>query len=85
MQRAPAYWIRPELFLVVQGHELYPFKCTWWAFEHGPRRFIAQGLVMMELKVVLAYMVKERGKLVVTVGPLKLEEGSLDFGDMNIT
>jgi len=40
---------------------------------------------MMELKVVLAYMVKERGKLVVTVGPLKLEEGSLDFGDMNIT
>lgn len=64
MQRASKYWTRPneflpERWLVDPGHELYPVKGAWRPFENGPRNCIAQGLVMMELKVVLAHMVRE--------------------------
>jgi cytochrome P450 len=63
MQRAPRYWPRaseflPERFLVEPGHELYPVKGSWRAFEYGPRNCIAQGLVMTEMRVVLAHIVR---------------------------
>ncbi|CAG8949870.1 hypothetical protein HYFRA_00004198 [Hymenoscyphus fraxineus] len=64
MQTAPKYWVRPleflpERWLVEPGHELYPLKGAWRPFEQGPRNCIAQGLVMIELKVVLAHLVRE--------------------------
>ncbi|KAF5869938.1 putative afln vera monooxygenase protein [Botrytis fragariae] len=64
MHRAPRYWVRPEEFLperwlVDPGHELYPVKGAWRPFEYGPRNCIAQGLVMTELRVLLACTVRE--------------------------
>ena len=63
MHRAPAYWIRPDEFLpkrwlVEPGHELYPMKGAYRAFEIGPRNCFAQGYAMMELRVVLACVVR---------------------------
>jgi cytochrome P450 len=64
MHRAPQYWKRPDEFLperwlVEPGHELYPMKGAWRAFEHGPRNCIAQSLSMTELRIVLACIVRE--------------------------
>lgn len=63
LQRSPAYWSQPEAFLpqrwlVKPGHELYPIKGAYRAFEIGPRNCVAQGFVMIELKVVLACLVR---------------------------
>ena len=59
LQRSAKYWPKPddfipERFLVEPGHELYPPKNGWRPFEKGPRNCMAEGLVMLELKVVLA-------------------------------
>lgn len=64
MHRSPEYWPRPDEFiperwLVEPGHELYPTKGAWRSFEHGPRNCIAQGLVMIELSVVLAMVARQ--------------------------
>ena len=64
MHRAQKYWKRPEEFLperwlVEPGHELYPMKGAWRAFEYGPRNCIAQNLVMTELCVVLACLIRQ--------------------------
>jgi cytochrome P450 len=64
IHHSPKYWVRPEEFLperwlVDPGYDLYPLKGAWRAFEHGGRNCIAQGLVMMELRVVLAIIVSE--------------------------
>jgi cytochrome P450 len=64
MQRSPKYWKRadeflPERWLVEPGHELYPMKGAWRPFEHGPRNCIAQSLVMTELRIILACVVRE--------------------------
>jgi cytochrome P450 len=64
MHRAPKYWKRPDEFLperwlVEPGHELYPMKGAWRPFEHGPRNCIAQSLVMTELRVILACIVRQ--------------------------
>ncbi|KAK3173548.1 hypothetical protein OEA41_006878 [Lepraria neglecta] len=64
MHRSPKYWVRPDEFLpehwlVDPGHKLYPMKGAWRSFEHGPRNCIAQGLVMTELRVVLAMVVRQ--------------------------
>jgi len=64
MQRSPKYWKRadeflPERWLVEPGHELYPMKGAWRPFEHGPRNCIAQSLVMTELRIILACIVRE--------------------------
>jgi len=64
MQRSPKYWVRPDEFipdrwLAEPGDELYPLKGAWRPFEHGPRNCIAQGLVMTELRIVLACVVRE--------------------------
>ena len=64
LHRTPKYWKRPEEFLperwlVDPSHDLYPVKDAWRAFEYGPRNCIAHGMVMAELKIILASMVRE--------------------------
>lgn len=64
LHRHPKYWPQPDSFiperwLVDPGHDLYPTQGAWRAFEHGPRNCIAQGIVMMELRTVLALCVRE--------------------------
>lgn len=63
LHRHAKYWphpddFLPERWLVEPGHTLFPNKEAWRAFEHGPRNCIAQGLVMMELKVILAILAR---------------------------
>jgi cytochrome P450 len=63
-QTASKYWPQPEKFLperwlVEPGHKLYPPKGAWRPFEHGPRSCIAQGLVLLELRVVLVNIGRE--------------------------
>ena len=64
MHRSPEYWPRADSFiaerwLVGPGHDLYPQKGAWRAFEHGPRNCIAQDLVMVELSVLLVMVARE--------------------------
>lgn len=64
VHRAPKYWpypddFLPERWLVEPTHELFPPKDAWRPFEYGPRNCIAQGVVMMELKIILACLVRE--------------------------
>jgi len=64
LQRSPVYWNQPDAFLperwlVRPDHELYPAKGAYRAFEIGPRNCVAQGLAMIELKVVLACLVRQ--------------------------
>ena len=64
MQRHPSYWKQPndflpERWLVGPDDPLYPVKGAWRPFEYGPRNCIGQGLVILELKVVLALTVRE--------------------------
>ena len=64
LQRSPVYWNQPDLFLperwlVKPGHDLYPVKGAYRAFEIGPRNCVAQAFVMTELKVVLACVVRQ--------------------------
>lgn len=59
LQRAAKYWPKPdefipERFIVEPGHELRPLDNAWRPFEKGPRNCMAEGLVMTELKIVLA-------------------------------
>ena len=64
LQRSPVYWGKPDAFiperwLVDVDHELYPaHKGAYRAFEIGPRNCVAQNFVMVELKVVLAIVVR---------------------------
>lgn len=64
LQRNPLYWKRsneflPERWLVGPEDELYPVKGAWRPFEFGARNCIGQGLVMLELKVVLALVIRD--------------------------
>jgi cytochrome P450 len=64
IQRDPKYWKNPTEFIperwtVGPEDPLYPVKGAWRPFEHGPRNCIGQGLVMMELKIILALTVRE--------------------------
>jgi cytochrome P450 len=64
MHRASKYWVCPDEFiperwLVGPEDELYPMKGAWRPFENGPRNCIGQGLVMMELRIVLSLTVRE--------------------------
>lgn len=64
LHRSPKYWKRPDDFvperwLVGPTDELFPAKDAWRAFEYGPRNCIAQGIVMTELKIILACIVRE--------------------------
>lgn len=62
-QRWGAVWPRageflPERFLVGPGHELAPPKHAWRLFGLGPRNCIAMDLAMVEIKLVLALVVR---------------------------
>ncbi len=65
MQRKSEYWVRPtdflpERWLVGPEDPLYPnVKGAWRPFEYGPRNCIAQFLVMLEIKMVLAMTIRE--------------------------
>ena len=64
IQRDPKYWkdptsFIPERWLAGPEDRLYPVKGAWRPFEHGPRNCIGHGLVMMELKIILALTVRE--------------------------
>jgi len=63
MHRNARYWRRceeflPERWLVGPEDELHPVPGAWRPFELGPRNCIAQGLVLVELRVVLACLVR---------------------------
>lgn len=64
IQRSPKYWKEPdsfifELWLVGPENPLYPVKGACRPFEFGSRRCIGQTLVMMNLRTVLAMIVRE--------------------------
>ena len=64
IHRSPLYWPRPteflpERWLVGSDDPLYPSKGAWRPFEMGPRNCIGQGLVMIDIKVVLVMTVRE--------------------------
>ncbi|KAB8298217.1 hypothetical protein EYC80_001956 [Monilinia laxa] len=65
IQHDPKYWHRareflPERWLAQQGDEIYcDVKGAWRPFEVGPRNCIGQALVMLELKIILAMVVRE--------------------------
>ncbi|KAJ8060141.1 hypothetical protein OCU04_010491 [Sclerotinia nivalis] len=65
IQHDAKYWVRPKEFLPERwlaqpGDELYcDIKGAWRPFELGPRNCIGQALVMMELKIILAMVVRE--------------------------
>lgn len=63
LQRAPEYWPEPEIFiperwLVKEGDPLFPIKGTWRPFEFGPRHCIGIELAMIEMKVIMALMLR---------------------------
>lgn len=63
MHRSGKYWTQPDDFLperwmVSQDHELHPRPGAWRPFELGPRNCIAQALVLVELRVILACLVR---------------------------
>jgi cytochrome P450 len=63
MHRSLKYWMQPDDFLperwlVGPEHELYPRPGAWRPFELGPRNCIGQALVLVELRVVLACLVR---------------------------
>jgi cytochrome P450 len=65
LHRHPSYWPEPHSFipdrwLVESSHPLYPTsKWAWRPFEHGSRNCPGQTLVMLDIKVTLAMVVRE--------------------------
>ncbi|RAL58686.1 hypothetical protein DID88_002992 [Monilinia fructigena] len=65
IQHDPKSWPRareflPERWLAKQGDEIYcDVKGAWRPFEVGPRNCIGQALVTLELKIILAIVVRE--------------------------
>lgn len=64
MHRSAKYWPRvdeflPERWMVPAGHELHPQPGAWRPFELGPRNCVGQALALIELRVVLACLVRD--------------------------
>ena len=45
--------------MAARTNSLLTLRHQWRSFEHGPRNCMAQGLVMTELRVVLAMVVRQ--------------------------
>ena len=62
LHRCPTHWTHPDEFLPERWldppSELVPEKGAWRPFEHGVRNCLAQNMVMTELRVVLACIVR---------------------------
>lgn len=63
VHRSAAYWPSPDSFiperwLVGPEHSLYPHKDAWRPFERGPRNCIGQELALLEVKIVLAMVMR---------------------------
>ncbi|OAX82916.1 hypothetical protein ACJ72_02723 [Emergomyces africanus] len=63
MQVSEKYWMKPDAFLperwlVSSDHELHPSPGAWRPFEHGPRNCVAQALPLLELRIILACLVR---------------------------
>ncbi|EDN04175.1 predicted protein [Histoplasma mississippiense (nom. inval.)] len=63
MQTSEKYWVKPDAFLperwlVPPDHELYPSPGAWRPFELGPRNCVAQALSLIELRIILACLVR---------------------------
>ena len=64
LQRSPAYWIRGDEFvserwlLEGENQRLASIKGAYRPFEIGPRNCLAQGLVMTELRVIAAIVLR---------------------------
>lgn len=59
LQRNPLHWVDPdtfipERFLAKSDEKLYPPRTAWRPFEKGIRNCLSEGLVITELKVLLA-------------------------------
>ncbi|KAI0868948.1 cytochrome P450 71B25 [Hypoxylon argillaceum] len=65
IQRDPEHWPEPNRFipdrwLVPAGHALYPRdKEAWRPFERGPRNCIGQELALLEVRVILAMVLRD--------------------------
>ncbi|KAL8744058.1 MAG: hypothetical protein Q9190_003660 [Brigantiaea leucoxantha] len=49
----------PERFLVKEGDPLFPVKGAWRPFEYGPRNCIGQELAFIELKIIMALILRD--------------------------
>lgn len=63
VQHDPAYWPQadtyiPERWLSTPAHPLHPVKGAWRPFEHGPRACIGLELSMIEMKIIMALVVR---------------------------
>ncbi|KAG5292726.1 sterigmatocystin biosynthesis P450 monooxygenase StcS [Histoplasma ohiense] len=63
MQTSEKYWVKPDAFLperwlVPPDHELYPRPGAWRPFELGPRNCVAQALSLIELRIILACLIR---------------------------
>ncbi|MCJ1471804.1 hypothetical protein MMC13_000445 [Lambiella insularis] len=66
VQHDPSYWPQaddyiPDRWLCSPGDPLHPVKGAWRPFEHGPRACIGLELSMIEVKIVLALVVRTFG------------------------
>lgn len=64
MHRSAKYWVQPDSFLperwlVSSDHELHPQPGAWRPFELRPRNCIGQPLVLVELRVILACLIRD--------------------------
>ncbi|KAF2114036.1 sterigmatocystin biosynthesis P450 monooxygenase StcS [Lophiotrema nucula] len=60
---SPKHWVRPldflpERWLVPADHELHPVPGAYLPFGSGPRNCIAQSLILTEMRVVLALLIR---------------------------
>ena len=50
---------KPERWLLKPSDPDYPIKGAWRGFEFGPRNCIGQELAVIEMKIVMALMMRE--------------------------